>query len=64
VRDVSLWAAAGPAKVYARASLTRGQVITGPALVEERETTVVLPPGWVATVDEIGCITARRSPKD
>ena len=34
--------------------------LSGPALVEERETTVVLPPGWEAVVDEIGCITASR----
>ncbi|HLK25114.1 MAG TPA: hydantoinase/oxoprolinase family protein [Caulobacteraceae bacterium] len=57
--DVPLWADAGPAKVYARASLGRGQTLVGPALVEERETTVVLPPGWEATLDASGCIIAR-----
>jgi N-methylhydantoinase A len=58
--DVPLWPDAGPAKVYARKSLTRGQTIQGPALVEERETTIVLPPRWEATVDDIGCLEARR----
>jgi N-methylhydantoinase A len=63
VREVAvpLWAAAGPAKVYARAALGRGQRLSGPALIEERETTIVLPPGWSAVVDDSGCITARRS---
>ena len=63
VREISspLWSDAGPAKVYARASLTRGQELVGPALVEERETTVVLPPGWRAVVDENGCLTATRA---
>jgi N-methylhydantoinase A len=30
----------------------------GPALIEERETTVVLPPNWRAIVDDSGCIIA------
>jgi N-methylhydantoinase A len=57
---IPLWPADAPAKVYDRASLTRGQTLTGPAIVEERETTIVLPPGWVAVVDDMGCITATR----
>ncbi len=60
-KAVPLWPAAGPAKVYARASLGRGQQLAGPALIEERETTIVLPPGWDAVVDDSGCITAKRS---
>ncbi len=59
-RLIPLWAKAGPAKVYDRAALTQGQVVAGPALIEERETTVVLLPGWDGVVDEIGCITATR----
>ena len=58
---VPLWPSAGPAKVYARASLGRGQQLSGPVLVEERETTIVLPPGWTAVVDDTGCIIAKRS---
>ena len=58
--DIPLWPSDAPAKVYDRASLTHGQRLTGPAIVEERETTIVLPPGWVAAVDEMGCITATR----
>jgi N-methylhydantoinase A len=59
--EIPLWPNAGKAKVYARASLTRGQQVEGPALIEERETTVVLPPGWRARVGDNGCITATRS---
>jgi len=59
-RTIPLWAGGGPAKVYDRAALTRGQEIAGPAIIEERETTIVLPPGWLGAVDDIGCITARR----
>jgi len=57
---IPLWPVAGPVKVYARASLGRGQALTGPALIEERETTVVLSAGWDAVVDDTGCIIARR----
>jgi N-methylhydantoinase A len=38
--------------VYDRYSLAAGLSIAGPAIVEERESTSVLPPGTVATVDE------------
>ncbi len=60
-RAVALWSGAPLAKRYDRTALAAGQVIEGPALIEERETTVVLPPGWTGTVDAIGCITATRN---
>jgi N-methylhydantoinase A len=59
-RAIPLWAGTPNAKLYDRTALCEGQTITGPALIEERETTIVLPPGWVGVVDAIGCITARR----
>ncbi len=60
-RFIALWPNARAAAVYDRASLAEGQVILGPALVEERETTIAIPPGWTGTVDQFGCITATRS---
>jgi N-methylhydantoinase A len=38
--------------IYDRYSLAPGQSLTGPAIVEERESTTVLPPGVVGEVDE------------
>ena len=38
--------------IYDRYKLAAGLEIAGPAIVEERESTSVLPPGAVATVDE------------
>ncbi len=58
-RAVLLWPEAA-AMVYDRASLVAGQVVPGPALIEERETTIVLPPGWTGRVDSVGCVVARR----
>ena len=38
--------------VYDRYALAAGQQLAGPAIVEERESTSVLPPGTVAVVDD------------
>jgi N-methylhydantoinase A len=46
--------------VYDRLSLPMGATVTGPALLEERETTTVLRPGWVAVVTDDGSVLARR----
>jgi N-methylhydantoinase A len=59
-RPVLLWPEAGPTAVYDRASLVSGQSIQGPAIIEERETTIVLLPGWDAVVDSIGCVIAEK----
>jgi N-methylhydantoinase A len=45
--------------VYDRAELSAGQRLEGPAIVEERESTTVLPPGVTAQVDDYGSLLAR-----
>jgi len=50
-----------PTPVFDRTTLAAGVRIDGPALLEERETTAVLRPGWSATVDEYGSIIAEPS---
>ncbi|AGB14756.1 N-methylhydantoinase A/acetone carboxylase, beta subunit [Halovivax ruber XH-70] len=42
--------------VYDRPALSVGSDVTGPAIVEGPESTVVVRPGWRATVDEYGTI--------
>jgi N-methylhydantoinase A len=59
-RHVALWPEVAEAPVYERAALAHGQHLAGPAIIEERETTIVLPPGWWAQVNALGCIVARR----
>jgi len=44
--------------VYDRHALTPGEIISGPAIVEERESTTVLPPGTHARVDEYTSLIA------
>jgi N-methylhydantoinase A len=59
-RMVLLWPQLGPTLVYDRNMLAVGQVVAGPAIIEERETTIVILPDWDAQVDPIGCIIAKR----
>lgn len=49
-----------PTPVYARKMLTQGQAIQGPAIIEERETTIIILPDWRAKVDATGCIMASK----
>jgi N-methylhydantoinase A len=46
--------------VFARRDLAVGQAIAGPAIIEERETTIIILPGWSARVDPTGCIMASK----
>jgi N-methylhydantoinase A/oxoprolinase/acetone carboxylase beta subunit len=43
--------------IYDRYQLFAGAELEGPAVVEERESTTVLPPGTRAEVDERGTLT-------
>ncbi len=47
--------------VYRRGDLGLGQTIDGPAIVEERETTAVIRPGWTASVLADGSLLAERA---
>jgi N-methylhydantoinase A len=60
MRPVHLDPAAPDWPVYERAALAVGQRVTGPAIVEERETTLVVLRGWTAEVHPTGAVVARR----
>jgi N-methylhydantoinase A len=47
--------------VYDRSRLKPGMVIRGPAVIEERITTVIVHPGWTMAVDEFGNIVMEVS---
>jgi N-methylhydantoinase A len=59
-REVHAWSDGLSVPVYDRNTLAAGQSVKGPAIIEERETTTLIPPEWTATVDKIGCIFARK----
>ena len=50
--------------VYERASLGAGARFDGPAIVEERETTAVIRPGWSVEVGADGSLVATRDRSD
>jgi N-methylhydantoinase A len=45
-------------QVHARDELSPGQALEGPVIVEEKESTTVLPPGLKAVVDDYGSLLA------
>ncbi len=59
-RYIAVWETDTP--VYQRSALTPGLGIPGPAIIEERETTIVIPPAWHAISEANGCIIA--TPKE
>ncbi len=61
-RPVHAWQDGQAVPVYERSDLAVGQTVTGPCIIEERETTTAIPPGWVATIDPMGCIVATAAP--
>jgi len=55
-RQIWLDGRAVTAAVYDRAALRLGRGFAGPAIVEQMDTTVLVPPGWAAFVDMSGSI--------
>ncbi len=49
---------------YRRDRLRTGNQIPGPAIVEQADTTTVIPPGWMATVDPFGNLMIGRESDD
>lgn len=56
VRRIRLRGEELDALVYERAGLGRGAVVHGPAIVEQPDTTVLVPPGWRAEADTLGTL--------
>ena len=48
--------------VYARTHLGAGAVLTGPAVVEQYDTTTLIPPDCQATIDRFGTLILKRTP--
>jgi N-methylhydantoinase A len=46
--------------IYARDALMAGQMLSGPAVVEQFDSTVVVPPEWCGRVDEYGSLILER----
>jgi N-methylhydantoinase A len=49
-----------PCPVHWRDGLAAGETFAGPAIIEAMDSTIVVPPGWIASVDGQGYIRLRR----
>ena len=63
-RDREVWFAEtgfAACPVFWRDGLVAGERLAGPAIIEAMDSTTVVPPGWIAAIDERGYIRLRRS---
>ncbi len=51
-----------PTQVYDRDSMPPGATIEGPAVIEEKTSTTIIPPAWRARVDDYGNLLLSRRP--
>ncbi len=51
-----------PCSAYDRYRLRQGNVVTGPAIIEEYDSTVVVNPGYFADVDQFGNLLIQKLP--
>jgi len=49
------------ARLYDRSQLAAGHSISGPAIIEQFDTTTVVAPGYLAATDDYGVLTLKRS---
>ncbi len=61
-RPVWFEAAYSPARIYDRSLLRAGDVVAGPAVLEEFGSTIPVHPGFSAVVDRFGNVLLTRSP--
>ncbi len=59
-RRVHLWRENQEVPVMPRAALKAGTSVEGPVILEEADTTLVIPPGWKAELGALGSIMATR----
>lgn len=59
-RIVHIWSDNQKVLVMPRNALGPGQILHEPVILEEAETTLVVPPGWTARLGELNCVFAER----
>jgi len=57
-RRVHLWQDNQEVAVMPRSALRAGNSLDGPVILEEKETTLVIPPGWQVALGDMGCVVA------
>ncbi len=62
-RSVHLWRDGETVRILQRSTLDALHSIDGPVILEEAETTLVIPAGWSASLGPLGSVIARRKAK-
>ncbi|MFI5015837.1 MAG: hydantoinase/oxoprolinase family protein, partial [Hyphomicrobiales bacterium] len=62
-RLVHLWRDDERMRILQRASLATGCRVEGPVIIEEAETTLVIPADWSASLGPMGSVLAKRKPR-
>jgi N-methylhydantoinase A len=60
-RVTHLWGDDQVVPTIARSALREGEQWSGPIIIEEAETTIVIPPGWSVTVGALGAIVSTNA---
>lgn len=47
--------------IVIRELLGKGKPVPGPVIIEEKSATTIIPPGWIAEIDDTGCLIIKRS---
>ena len=63
-RTVDVGGEAREAAVHDRLSIPAGTAVSGPAILEQAESTTVIPPAWTATVRDSGALVVRPDDTD
>ncbi|MDX1616616.1 MAG: hydantoinase/oxoprolinase family protein [Candidatus Promineifilaceae bacterium] len=60
--EAEVWFAGGPQRtsLYQRETLRPGNILPGPAVIFQYDTTTVVPPRWQASVDELSNLLVQR----
>jgi N-methylhydantoinase A len=61
-RPIRLFGKVFEARVVGRATLADGQVLQGPAIINQMDTTTLIPPGWSARIARSGAMVLERAP--
>ena len=63
-RSVEFDGKAHEAAIHDRLAIPAGSTVRGPAVLEQAESTTVIPPGWTAAVRDNGALVVRSHPGD
>jgi N-methylhydantoinase A len=61
-RRIRLFGKAFEARVVGRAALADGRALEGPAIINQMDTTTLIPPGWSARIVRSGALVVERAP--